>query len=104
MSAVDWNDLLESPRHFERLEGEAKERASEASSFYIAQLAMGISAVGNLLACTATNGVTGLGDDTAAKVGWMMIAVGDLITRLNDIAEATMPEAGQGGGNGPNAG
>lgn len=92
MSAPDWNDLLQSNRYFEQLQGEAQKRAGEASRFYIAQLAMGISGVGTLLSCTATNGVTGLSSDAAAKVGWMMTVVGDLIVSLSDIAEATMPE------------
>lgn len=92
MSAPDWNDLLQTNRYFEQLQGEAKERAGEASRFYIAQLAMGISGVGDLLACTATNGVTGLSSDAAAKVSWMMTVMGDLIVSLGDIAEATMPE------------
>lgn len=89
MSAPNWNDLLNSQRHFEKLQGEERERANEASSHYITQLALGISGIGSLLSCTATNGVTGLCPDAAANIGWMMTAVGDLINRLNDISVET---------------
>lgn len=92
MTAVNWNDLFESNHYFELLQGEERGRANEASSHYIAQLAIGVSGIGNLLACTASNGVTGLSDEAATDVGWMLKAVGDLINRLNDIAVATMPD------------
>ncbi|MCL6690596.1 hypothetical protein M8R19_17955 [Pseudomonas sp. R3.Fl] len=104
MSAVNWSDLLDSVRDFERLPDDKKERANEAADHYIGQLAAGISGIGNLLACTASNGKTGLDDETATDIGWMLKNIGDLIVRLSDIAVATKPEAGQGGGNGPNAG
>lgn len=92
MSAPNWNDLLNSQRHFEKLQGGDRERANEAATNYIAQLAAGISGIGSLLACTASNGVTGLTDEAATDVGWMLKNVGDLIVRLSDIAVETMPD------------
>ncbi|WBG63656.1 hypothetical protein ELR50_12525 [Pseudomonas citronellolis] len=92
MKAVNWNDLLNSVRDFEHLPDDQKERANEAATNYITQLAAGISGIGSLLACTASNGVTGLTDEAATDVGWMLKNVGDLIVRLSDIAVATVPE------------
>ncbi|WP_437883529.1 hypothetical protein [Pseudomonas sp. LRF_L74] len=91
--STNWSDLIGSPRLFELMpeDSESRKKAHEASTHYIAQLAMGVSGIGNLMACTASNTETGVCEDSIEKVGWMLIAVGDLMIRLSDIAEASSP-------------
>lgn len=88
MSTPNWNDLMPSFEQLLRMSEEDKDRVERAASQYVATLAFGVSGIGNLLACTASNGSTGLSDETATDIGWMLEAVGNLIGSLADTGAA----------------
>jgi hypothetical protein len=50
-------------------------------------LAHGISAIGNLLACAASNEETGLNAEAVANVGFMLESLGVLISNLVTVDE-----------------
>lgn len=88
MSVANWNDLL--PRHevLKAMNADQLEAAEEASARYVAVLANGISGIGNLLACTASNGDTGLNENAVTEIGWMLESLGSLISNLSDTSSA----------------
>lgn len=84
MKLPNWNDLLPTHEHIQAMTPEQLGRAEDACHQYSGNLFLGISAIGNLLACTASNGETGLNDDAVAKLGWMLENLGDLGMSLID--------------------
>jgi hypothetical protein len=85
----NWNDLLPSIDVIEKnLTPDQLEQAGRACDQYIVTLAHGISGIGNLLACTASNGETGLCEEAATDVGWLLEGLGNLISNLADTGEA----------------
>jgi len=84
MRVPDWNDLLPHHEAIQAMSPERLEAAGRAIDGYVCTLANGVSGIGHLLACTASNGDTGLSEDAATKVGWMLESLGDLISKLSD--------------------
>ncbi len=102
MSNCDWRVLLSDnldqfpdvhnwTHEGKRLTTEQAQRLSDiesAADDRIDTLVLGVSAIGNLLACTASNGTTGLCDETAAAIGWLLEDMGHLIYRCKETASA----------------
>ena len=86
MSTVSWKDLLISGQAMKQLPSDDLEAISSASDDYLHTIAHGVSGIGNLLACTASNGVSGLDSEAVTKIGWMLDALGGLISNLSDVA------------------
>lgn len=84
-----WNDLLPTLDAIEKtMTPDELEQTGRACDQYIMTLAHGISGIGNLLACTASNSETGLCDEAATDVGWLLHSLGGLISNLADTGEA----------------
>lgn len=84
-----WNDLLPTLDAIEKtMTPEQLAQAGRACDQYIMTLAHGVSGIGNLLACTASNSETGLCDEAATDVGWLLHSIGNLISNLADTSEA----------------
>jgi len=84
MSVPDWNDLLPHHEAIQAMPPERLDAAGRAADEYIRTLANGVSGIGHLLACTASNGDTGLCEDAVTNVGWMLESLGELISKLSD--------------------
>lgn len=89
MNFPNWNDLLPSHEAIRAMTPEKLKAAEVASEHYIGKLAYGISGIGNLLACTASNGETGLDEGAVTNVGWLLESLGDLIGNLYTTEAAT---------------
>ena len=87
-SAPNWNDLMPPVSVIEAMTLERLERVDVAVEQYSITLGYGIAAIGNLLACTASNGETGLNDQTATDIGWLLESLGELSARLASTATA----------------
>lgn len=92
MSAFNWNDLLIGQQQIKDIAPERLEHAAESVSGRATTLAYGIASIGNLLACTASNGDTGLGDDTATSLGWLLESLGELTAALINTSEGMNDE------------
>lgn len=92
MSAVNWNDLLIGQQQIAEIAPDRLELAAESVSGRATTLAYGISSIGNLLACTASNGSTGLSDDTATSLGWLLESLGELTAALINTNEGMNDE------------
>lgn len=79
-----WNDLLPNYEDLQRMNAERLDKAGRLAGSQVATLALDISGIGNLLACTASNGETGLSESAVTDVGWMLESLGQLITNLSD--------------------
>ncbi|WP_313551186.1 hypothetical protein [Pseudomonas sp.] len=79
-----WNDLLPNYEDLQRMDTERLAKAERMACSQVATLALGISGIGNLLACTASNNETGLSADAVTDVGWMLESLGHLINNLSD--------------------
>lgn len=88
MSVPNWNDLLPTVTQIEAMNPEKLERATEAANQYGINLGFGIAAIGHLLACTASNGETGLSDRVATDIGWLLETLGTLSAGLADTGKA----------------
>ena len=86
MSVPNWNDLLPTVGQIDAMAPEKLERAAEAANQYVANLGFGIAAIGHLLACTASNGETGLSDRVATDIGWLLETLGELSASLIDTS------------------
>jgi len=84
-----WNDLLPGMKAIEQtMKSDELEQAGRACDQYVMNLANGISGIGNLLACTASNGETGLSEEAVTDVGWLLESLGTLISNLADTGNA----------------
>lgn len=88
MSAPNWSDLFPTHEQIQTLTPEKLERATEAASQYGFNLGYGIAAIGHLLACTASNGETGLSLKVATDLGWLLETLGTLSASLADTGNA----------------
>ena len=82
-----WNDLLPNYEDLQRMDTERLAKAEHMAGGQVATLALGISGIGNLLACTASNDDTGLSESAVTDVGWMLESLGKLICGLSDLEE-----------------
>lgn len=83
-----WNDLL--PRHeaLKNMNADQLKAAEQATESCVAVLAHGISGIGHLLACTASNGDTGLNPEVVTDIGWLLESLGSLVGNLSDTGAA----------------
>lgn len=89
MIIATWNDLLLTPGAIEQtMTLEQMDAVERACDRYVTTLAHGISGIGNLLACTASNGETGLSDEAVTDVGWLLESLGTLISDLAETGAA----------------
>lgn len=89
MSVPTWNDLLPDMKAIEQtMSPEKLAKAEGACAQYVMSLAHGVSGIGNLLACTASNGETGLSESAVTDVGWLLESLGTLIANLADTGNA----------------
>lgn len=86
MSMLNWNDMLLSQETIGAMKPERLEALRQASDNAMHTLAHGVSGIGHLLACTASNSESGLNADAVAHVGWMLESLGGLISNLSDTA------------------
>lgn len=85
---ANWRHMLPTHEEIQKMSPEKLEDISEASSKYISVIGHGVSGIGNLLACTASNGETGLSTDAVTDIGWMLESLGHLISNLSDTGTA----------------
>lgn len=83
-----WIDLLPTFDAIHSMAPEGLARANSSVEQYTVTLGYGIAAIGNLLACTASNGETGLNDKTAADIGWLLESLGALSAQLANTSNA----------------
>ncbi len=84
----NWTDLLPTYAAVQAMEPEKLARTDGAIEQYSITLSCGIAAIGNLLACTASNSETGLSDRTAADIGWLLESLGGLSAQLINASNA----------------
>lgn len=95
MSAFNWNDLLIDQQQVKGIAPDRLEIAAESASMRATTLAYGISSIGSLLASTASNGITGLDDDTATNLGFLLESLGGLTAALINTSEGMNDELSQ---------
>lgn len=88
MSIPNWHDLLPRQESMTQFSAEQLQSVEQASTTYVSVLAHGISGLGNLLACTASNEETGLNSSAVTDIGWMLESLGKLISNLSDVGTA----------------
>jgi hypothetical protein len=88
MSNVNWNTLLPNIAAIKAMDADDLAAASEAVEAHTASIGYGIAAIGNLLACTASNDETGLCKDAATDIGWLLQSLGTLSAKLAENAAA----------------
>jgi hypothetical protein len=81
-----WSNLLPSPSAVEKMGPEELKMTGAAIDEYSFTLGCGIAAIGNLLACTASNSETGLDMKTAADIGWLIESLGALSAQLSNAS------------------
>lgn len=84
INAPSWYDLIVSDATIQQLAPEQLERALRMADGETTTLAMGISGLGNLMACAANNKDSGLSEDAVESVGWMLDSLGRLLATMND--------------------
>lgn len=87
MNPYGWNTLLVNRQQIQSLSPSSLEEVAESVNTKVTTLASGISSIGNLLACTASNGDTGLCSDAATNLGWMLETLGELAAALVNTSE-----------------
>lgn len=88
MSLISWSSLLPKHEAIKEMSVDELRKTADSTKEYACTLAHGISGIGNLLACTASNGQTGLSDQAVTSVGWMLESMGTLISNLVDTQAA----------------
>ena len=82
MSIGNWNHLLPGHSATMAMTPEQLKQGSETAKSNAVTIAFGISAIGNLLACTADNKETGLCHHAVTDIGWMLESLGRLTAQL----------------------
>jgi hypothetical protein len=88
MSAPNWNALLPNNEAIDAIHADHLDAASEALETQAVSIGFGIAAIGNLLACTASNDETGLCKDAVTDIGWLLQSLGTLSAKLSDSRNA----------------
>lgn len=88
MSSANWNALLPNVAAIDAMSADELTAASEATETQGASIGFGIAAIGNLLACTASNDETGLCKDAVTDIGWLLQSLGTLSAKLSDNGRA----------------
>lgn len=79
-----WYDLMVSDAAIQQLAPEQLEKAHRMAEGETATLALGISGLGNLLVCAASNKDAGLSKGAVESVGWMLESMGRLLYAMTD--------------------
>lgn len=88
MRVANWNDLLPKHEALTSMTAEQLKAAEQASETYVSVLANGISGIGNMLACTASNNDTGLDVEAVIEIGWLLESLGTLVSNLASTGSA----------------
>jgi len=92
MKIMTWVDLLPTNDTIPKMNADELDAVIRATDEYMHNLAHGISGIGNLLACTASNTETGLNPEAARDLGWMLASLGGLISALSNVSSNTAEE------------
>ncbi|HCS08680.1 MAG TPA: hypothetical protein DIW67_16360 [Pseudomonas sp.] len=84
MTTPSWNSLLPGHQSMKTMSADELGAVEQASGDYLAVLANGISGIGHMLACTASNSETGISSSAVTDIGWMLESLGVLISNLSD--------------------
>ncbi|MDC3736064.1 hypothetical protein KDL27_09785 [Pseudomonas syringae pv. syringae] len=84
MKTMGWCDLLIKNKDIAVMDTEDLDALCRATDDQLLALAHGVSGIGNLLACTASNSETGLSPEAVKNIGWMLESLGGLISNLSD--------------------
>ncbi|WP_231656355.1 hypothetical protein [Pseudomonas californiensis] len=68
------------------MNAEDLEAVISATDDRLLALARGVSGIGNLLACSASNKELGLSQDVVTNVGWMLESIGELISDVAGVS------------------
>lgn len=82
-----WNGLLPTHATLRAMPSEDLQNVEACANNNIHALAHGVSAIGNLLACTASNKESGLNVDAVMNIGFMLETLGNLISQLVDVED-----------------
>lgn len=92
MKTMTWVDLLPTNDTIPKMNADELDAVIRATDDYMHSLAHGISGIGNLLACAASNTETGLSPEAAIDMGWMLESLGGLISTLSSVSSNTADE------------
>ncbi|RMN51785.1 hypothetical protein SAMN05444506_12489 [Pseudomonas syringae] len=84
MKTMGWCDLLIKHKDIAVMDTEDLDALCRATDDRLLALAHGVSGIGNLLACAASNSETGLSLEAVKNIGWMLESLGGLISNLSD--------------------
>ena len=87
MNFNDWSHLLLSAEQASNTSPKQAAHLADSINAKALTLANGVSAIGCLLACTASNGKTGLAPETATNIGWLLESLGELTATLIHTGE-----------------
>ncbi|PYD92207.1 hypothetical protein DNF23_13055 [Pseudomonas syringae pv. pisi] len=94
MKTMNWCDLLIKRDEITAMNADDLDAVIRATDDQLLTLAQGVSGIGNLLACAASNEELGLSPDAVINVGWMLESLGALISNVAGVsahaADATL--------------
>lgn len=82
-----WKGILPTHDTFLAMPDDDLESVANSSEGNLQSLALGVSAIGNLLACTASNTETGLSVRAVTDIGFLLESLGDLLSNLIDVED-----------------
>ena len=85
MTTPNWNHILLTHETITTMSADQLVSTGLASNDCASVLAHGISGIGNLLACAASNTDAGLSASAVTDIGWLLESLGTLISKLSDI-------------------
>lgn len=101
MKTMNWRDLMIKRDEIAAMNGEDLDAVIRATDDRLLTLAHGVSGIGNLLACAASNEESGLSPDAVINVGWMLESLGALISNVTEVsahaADATLKRQAKAG-------
>ncbi|WP_346397561.1 hypothetical protein [Pseudomonas syringae] len=86
MKTMNWRDLMVKRDEIAAMNGEDLDAVIRATDDRLLTLAHGVSGIGNLLACAASNEESGLSPDAVINVGWMLESLGALISNVTEVS------------------
>lgn len=86
MKAMNWRDLLIKREDIAKMDADSLDAVTRTTDDRLLSLALGVSGLGNLLACAASNEESGLCPSAVANVGWMLESIGSLISDVAGVS------------------
>ncbi|AVB13419.1 MULTISPECIES: hypothetical protein [Pseudomonas syringae group] len=86
MKTMNWCDLLIKRDEITAMNTDDLDAVIRATDDQLLTLAHGVSGIGNLLACAASNEESGLSPDAVINVGWMLESLGALISNVAGVS------------------